>query len=248
MNERVSWKERLYALYISDGQARAPSESPEQLFASRANYIKHVIQKHIPTDYDIKIFDLGCGHGGFLYFLGRAGYHNLAGVDISWEQVNLAHRLGILCVEQGDIYQHVLTVDENTFDIILLMDILEHNSRPMLIALLDEVYRVLRPGGKCILHVPNAEGLYGMRILFSDLTHELAFTSRSIQQLFSAIGFEQIRCHEDKPIAHNLPSLVRRIIWDLGTVPAKLLRMAETGERSGPLSSNMTVTVTKPNV
>ncbi|MEZ4860949.1 MAG: class I SAM-dependent methyltransferase [Caldilineaceae bacterium] len=248
MTETTSWKERLYARYISDGQARVPGENIEQLFASRASYIKHVIQNYVPTDYNIKILDLGCGHGGFLYFLNRAGYSNLAGVDISWEQVNLAHRLGIDCVEHGDIYQYVLTVNENTFDIILLMDVLEHYSRPMLFALLDEVYRVLRPGGKCIVHVPNAQGMYGMRVLFSDLTHELAFTSRSIHQLFSAIGFEQIKCHEDKPIIHNLYSLVRRIIWDLGTVPAKLLWIAETGESSVILSSNMTVTVAKPNV
>jgi cyclopropane fatty-acyl-phospholipid synthase-like methyltransferase len=56
------------------------------------------------------------------------------------------------------------------------MDVIEHLTRQELFDLLDSVYRVLAPGGVCLVHVPNAEGLYGMRIRYGDFTHELAFS------------------------------------------------------------------------
>src|SRR5437870_7579155 len=42
-----------------------------------------------------RIADLGCGYGSFLYFLHEEGYRNIAGVDISAEQVDSARKLGI---------------------------------------------------------------------------------------------------------------------------------------------------------
>lgn len=245
MNEKPYWKDRLYARYISDGQARVETEEVERLFQSRAAYIQQVIRKFIPVDRGIKLLDLGCGHGAFLYFLERAGYPNIVGIDISSEQVDLAHRLGLPHVAQGDIYEYLLGLDGDSIDVILLLDVIEHYSRPQLFELLDEVYRVLRAGGKCIVHVPNGEGLFGLRTLFSDLTHELAFTVRSLQQLFFAVGFGHIACYEDRPIVHNLASGVRRTVWDVGTIPARLLRVAETGERQAILSSNMTAVAIK---
>ena len=109
------------------------------------------------------------------------------------------------------------------------MDVLEHFQRQQLFDTLDEVLRVLRPGGKCIAHVPNGTGLYGMRIRCGDLTHELAFTRRSAQQLFSTIGFRDTQCFEDRPVVHGPVSALRSFVWLLGTLPARLLMAAEQG-------------------
>ena len=91
------------------------------------------------------------------------------------------------------------------------------------------MFRILKPGGRCIAHVPNAEGLFGMRIRYGDMTHENAFTPKSAHQLFTTIGFEKVECHEDRPVIHNVKSLVRRIIWDVFTLVPRLLLTAETG-------------------
>ena len=68
-----------------------------------------------------------------------------------------------------------------------------------------------------------------MKIRYGDFTHELAFTPKSASQVFRVAGFREVRCFEDKPRVHGLTSLARRIIWDVGTLPSRLLLAAETG-------------------
>jgi len=121
------------------------------------------------------------------------------------------------------------------------MDILEHLEKGELLALLDQVYASLRSDGIVIIHVPNAEGLFGMRIRYGDLTHENCFTPRSIEQALNACSFHHVVCFEDKPIIHGAKSLLRRIIWELLTAPPRLLLAAETGSTRSILSQNMLV-------
>jgi len=41
----------------------------------------------LPEDKKAKIIDLGCGNGGFVYWLQQIGYQNAEGIDISAEQI-----------------------------------------------------------------------------------------------------------------------------------------------------------------
>jgi SAM-dependent methyltransferase len=245
MKAKQPWKGRLYAIYVSSGQAGDARAGPANYFSPRKPYIQAIIRQHIPPDRNLTILDLGCGHGAFLYFLQKAGYHNVHGVDISTEQVALAHKLGITTVEQADINSHLASVDSQTVDLVLLMDVLEHLTRQELFDVLPEVFRILRSGGKCIAHVPNAEGLFGMRIRYGDLSHEMAFTPKSGRQAFVAVGFRDVQCYEDKPVIHGVVSAARWLGWHLGTLPARLLLAAETGGTSFVVSQNMLVTALK---
>ena len=241
------WKDRLYAAYVSSGQANDSHLDPARHFAPRQPYIQRLIRQHITPNRNVRILDLGCGHGAFLYFLQQAGYQDIHGVDVSAEQVALAHRLGISSVEQQDIALYLTSVEEETVDVVLLMDVLEHLSRQELFDMLDKVFRILRPGGKCISHVPNASGLYGMQVRYGDLTHEMAFTPQSARQAFSTVGFHHIQCFEDKPVIHGAISILRRLLWNLGTLPSRLLLAAETGGAAFVLSQNMLITAVKPD-
>ena len=243
-----SWDKRLYDAYVSSGQASVTKDTVAAHLSWRKPYIDKVIQEHIPADRDGRILDLGCGYGAFLYFLAQEGYRNLDGVDASAEQVALAHDLGLAMVKNGDIYTYLNSLENGAVDVVLLMDVMEHFRRQALFDMLDEVFRVLRPGGNCIAHVPNGAGLYAMGVRYGDLTHELAFTPSSIKSLFSVIGFSDIRCYEDKPVVHGPASALRRLIWSVGTLPARVLMAAETGNRSAILSRNMTISALKPPV
>jgi predicted TPR repeat methyltransferase len=188
--------------------------------------------------------DLGCGHGTHLYFLKQKGYQNLVGVDTSPEQVELAHQLGVEEVQRGDI-EDFLSHDQQPADVVLLIDVLEHLPLDTGFDLLSSVFAKLNKGGRLIIHVPNAEGLYGMRIRYGDLTHEQAFTPTSIRQMLKTVGFSTITPSEDKPIIHGLPSLARRLLWGILTIPHRLLLMAETGYTHFILSQNMLVVAQK---
>jgi 2-polyprenyl-3-methyl-5-hydroxy-6-metoxy-1,4-benzoquinol methylase len=242
----ASWKKRLYDSYVSSGQAGTFTASAEQTFRPRKAYIEHLISKYFPSDRTAEILDLGCGHGAFLYFLAKAGYTRAFGVDTSSEQINKAHELGIDTAHCRPAFEYVSGLKSESLDMVILFDMLEHLERQELFNLLDEVQRVLRHGGVCLVHVPNGEGIFGMKIRFGDLTHVQAFTQNSARQLLSAIGFSQIRCYEERPVVHGIVSLVRRVLWALGTLQFRLLLAAETGSTKAILSENLLVLAVKP--
>ena len=180
-----------------------------------------------------------------LHYLRDAGYRNTAGVDVSPEQIARAHRLGLTDVRHADIDGFLDETAACSVDVVLLMDVLEHLTREELFRTLDGVVRVLANGGVCIAHMPNAEGLFGMRIRYGDFTHEQAFTAQSSRQVFRAVGFSRVSCHEDKPVVHGPISFARRVIWDAGTLPYRVLLAAETGSWGAILSQNLLVRAVK---
>lgn len=237
-----SWKSRLYNSYVSSGQAAANvKDQPEEMFHPRKAFLTHIISKFLPADRDAEIVDLGCGHGAFLYFLTQAGYRNVSGTDVSPEQIELAHKLGIAEAHLGHMSDILRGVKDDSVDVILAMDVLEHLTKDEMLHTLDEIRRVLKSRGMCIAHVPNAEGLYGMRVRYGDMTHEQAFTPSSARQVFGAVGFSKVSCYEDKPVVHGMKSFVRRVIWDAGTLYHRILLTAETGASSAVLSQNMLI-------
>ncbi|MFP5230268.1 MAG: class I SAM-dependent methyltransferase [Acidobacteriota bacterium] len=240
-----TWKASLYQAYVSSGQVQYTGGSAEDFLRGRRAYFQALIRKHFPKHRESRILDIGCGHGALLYFLGREGYCNLRGADASREQVDLACRLGITGIELGEAEDCLRACGKESVDVVALFDVLEHLTRQEFFDLLSEVKRVLSPGGMCIGHVPNAAGLFGAAIRYGDLTHEQAFTEFSIRQAFGALGFGETRCFEDKPVVHGLISLVRRVIWDVGSAPLRLLAVAETAERGPILSRNLLFVATR---
>jgi SAM-dependent methyltransferase len=241
-----SWKTRLYSSYVSSGQASVVSTaSPATAFRDRRPYINSIIRQHIPRDKRSTIVDIGCGHGTFIYFLRQAGYEDVIGIDTSEEQVAVAKQMGIDGVRHQALAEYLLATPGNSVDVVLLIDVLEHLGRAELFSTLDGVFRILRPTGRLIAHVPNGSGLFGMAIRYGDLTHELAFTKQSAEQLLRTIGFHGVACFEDLPVIHGLKSFARRLGWLLGTVPFRLLYAAESGGTTPIFSQNMLISCEK---
>lgn len=242
-------RDRLYASYVSSGQAHdiapdAPDENRHPKLFPPGNVARFVLGR-IPADRNTRIVDLGCGHGAVLYHLQRAGYRNLIGVDTSPEQIAVARRAGLSQTVQGDIESFAREMRTGSVGVVLLIDVLEHFSGSENLAVLDEVFRVLAPEGLCIAHVPNAEGIFGMRIRYGDLTHESAFTWRSASQLFAVAGFSRVRCYEDKPSVAGVKGLARRIVWETGAFYYRTLLAAETGSTRGLFTQNMFITAVR---
>lgn len=237
------WRRRLYDRYVSSEQGGMSSSNG---YRSEAPFINHIIARHVPVDRNIRILDLGCGAGGMIYWLKKAGYVNVSGVDASPEMVDAAVKAGIKEVKLGDLQTELKMSVDNSVDVIIVMDVLEHMGREVLFEICDDIFRVLRPGGRIIAHVPNAEGIFGSRIRYGDLTHELAFTSYSIRQILGTIGFGEIKCYEDKPIPHGLKSSIRAFLWQLGTAGFRMLYVAETGTIDCILSQNLLATAIVP--
>ncbi len=106
---------------------------------------------------DSKTLDVGCGEGSLAAILRSKGFTSLAGCDwLPHEKVTRAP--DGFAFRQIDLNGEGLTAyDPTSFDAIICSDVLEHLENPA--AALREFARVLVPGGKAIVSLPNAFNL-----------------------------------------------------------------------------------------
>jgi SAM-dependent methyltransferase len=112
--------------------------------------------------------DVGCGNGLFGAYLKKKTGCRLTGIDASEFGLAEAKKAGYdetrLC---GDLCAEPLPFPDASFDFVLCKDLLEHLIDPL--ALLREIRRVLKPGGRVLSLVPNHFTLAGrFKFLFTN--------------------------------------------------------------------------------
>jgi 2-polyprenyl-3-methyl-5-hydroxy-6-metoxy-1,4-benzoquinol methylase len=156
-----------------------------------ANWISTVIEPHIPEDRNTQVLDIGCGFGFALRAMRDLGFVNLKGVEISAEQAEQA-RLAGFDVEVTDDTIAWLEKNESKFSYVILLDVLEHVPVNQQITLLKAIYNSLKPGGKILLTVPNANAILFGRWRYNDYTHHSSFTEHSLHFVLSNAGFQNL--------------------------------------------------------
>jgi SAM-dependent methyltransferase len=136
-------------------------------------YFRDVTRHFAP---DAQMLDLGCGSAWLAQH-----FAHYTGVDGSAEAVAAASRRG-RTVLQHDLAQP-LPFDDACFDGVIAKDVLEHVPDP--VAVVREIHRVLRPGGRVFASSPDAQ-----RWVWDDYTHRRPFTRKSYRLLFADQGFE----------------------------------------------------------
>jgi cyclopropane fatty-acyl-phospholipid synthase-like methyltransferase len=234
------YRQRIYQGYLEAGAAAAVSDKLAE-FERREPYLKKLIREHFPADRGTAILDLGCGAGALEYVAGRLGYARIVGVDRSPPQVAAAHRLGLVSVQEGDLLAALESQADASQGLVIAFDVLEHFRKDEVMGFLDQVYRVLAPGGKLLIHTPNGASPLGGRVACGDFTHETIFTRESLAQLLTACGFSQVDCFEDQPVAHGLVSGLRWLLWQMLRGWWRFYLAVETGslDRREIFSQNM---------
>jgi SAM-dependent methyltransferase len=102
-------------------------------------------QQYFPVYAKGKLIDLGCGKVP-LY----EAYKNYIETNLCVDWENSLHKNPF--IDQTCDLSERLPFDDNSFDTILLSDVLEHIPEPE--KLCNEMARILRPGGSLILNVP----------------------------------------------------------------------------------------------
>jgi SAM-dependent methyltransferase len=223
------YRQRIYQRYLEAGAAVPAAEKLAE-FQRRAPYLERLIRQHFPEDRATAILDLGCGAGAIEYFARRHGFGNIMGVDRSPQQVAAARSLGLTGVREGDLLATLESLASESQGLVIAFDVLEHFAKDELLALVDQVARVLKAGGKFLLHVPNGESPFGARVRYADFTHELAFTRESLAQLLNACGFARIDCYEDQPVPHGIWSGGRWLMWKIIRGILRIYLAVETGQ------------------
>jgi SAM-dependent methyltransferase len=133
-------------------------------------------------------------------------------------------------VRQQDLREGLAALPPASLDVVVLFDLFHYFDRPEQIAIIDAVHRVLKPGGRWILHVPNGEALFAARMRYWDYLASGAFTHASIAQVLLASGFHEVKSYEDQPIPHGIKSWGRWVLWKTIRGVSRLVLAAETGD------------------
>jgi len=228
----------LYDRYVSTHTRRDPGTR---------HIVSHPLLRDLPDDPRSVLLDIGCGDGEFVARAEQLGYLDVSGVDISPEQVALAHRLGRTTVVQADVWDY-LAERPATYDAITASDVFEHFDRDEVISLLRRIHDSLVPGGVLLAQVPNAVSPFFGNYAYGDFTHRSVFTSRSAHQVLASTGFEEIRARELPPVAHGAKSAARRVAWAPISGCMKLALAVETGLLRGHLvTQNIALAARKPS-
>lgn len=144
-----------------------------------------------------RLLDVGCATGTFLLGMRRHSNLELFGVEISRHAAEIARSEG-LNVVTGSLEQAAFP-DEH-FDAITLWDVFEHLHDPA--GTLEELHRILRPGGALIMRVPNLDSwdarLFGPYWAGLDAPrHTYVFRIQDLRRFLSRAGFNRLemRCN-----------------------------------------------------
>lgn len=103
-----------------------------------------------------RLLDIGCGDGSFTILLKEAlKAKEVVGIEIAPEAIAALEKRSIKAY-QLDIDEQPFPFGNDYFDVVYCGEIIEHLFNPD--HLLQEVHRVLKPDGSCIITTPNLAG------------------------------------------------------------------------------------------
>ena len=137
-----------------------------------------------------RVLDLGCGSCDLAGYLAKTYHQQVTGIDISADsfpkQRGHSQRGRVRCIKKDAA--HLDFVEDGSFDAVVMMWALHEMTRPN--DILQEVHRVLRPGGKLlVIEFPRNS-------LAQRLWNENYYTSKKLADSLDKVGFQQISARQ----------------------------------------------------
>jgi 2-polyprenyl-3-methyl-5-hydroxy-6-metoxy-1,4-benzoquinol methylase len=200
----------------------------------------------LPANKSASIADIACGSGLLLRFFSIRGFTNCIGVDLSTEQLEVAKKLGLnVQLEEATAFLERHSIQ---YDLIVALDLIEHLKKEELLEFIDACYSALRPGGRLILQTPNCSSPFGASQRFSDFTHEIGLTPKSLTWVLRLSGFKEIVAREQGPIVHGFKSFIRFTLWNIVKLGFILFDLIETGSSERVYTRVFIISAIKPLV
>jgi len=166
----------------------------------RRHLIRRTLEHYLGPRGSIDILDVGCGSGRNLELLRQFG--TVRGVEPEGPGLEScrADGLGPDVVSPG--MADSLPFDDTSFDLVTAFDVLEHLEDDVLG--LQEMRRVLRPGGYALITVPAYRFLWSVHD--EVLGHRRRYVASEIHNLFNNNGFVVVR--RTYAISFALPAIL----------------------------------------
>jgi SAM-dependent methyltransferase len=183
------------------------------------------------------VLDIGCGRGEFLQVLREHGIAG-RGIDLNHEMVAECQAAG-LDVRETDALSYLRSLPDGALGGLIAAQVVEHLEPDYLLALLDEAFRVLRPGSPIALETINVTSWSAFFSSYlRDLTHVRPVHPDTLKFVVTASGFldAEIQLRAPLPESEKLlaaPRLTRAV--DIATTGAEgrgLLALADAFDRN----------------
>jgi 2-polyprenyl-3-methyl-5-hydroxy-6-metoxy-1,4-benzoquinol methylase len=185
-----------------DGLSPKRTKPPSYFDGARNDFVEA-----LPQSETAAILELGCANGGtgaLALASGKCGRY--VGIEISESAAEIA-RLRLTQVIVGDVEKMALPWDNETFDVLIMSEVLEHLSDPWRVV--RRLVNLVRPGGIVMASSPNVSHYRVILGLLSgkwelqdsgvmDRTHLRWFTPNSFREMFEMSG---VRVQRLEPIA-----------------------------------------------
>ena len=146
--------------------------------------IAEYVERWVPTD--AHVLEVGAGYCGWINAV--RGARKVA-VD-EWPDVARHASQSVEAVVL-DASTGLSRFADASFDLVLASNVIEHFEPDAAAALVGEIVRLLRPGGRLIVIQPNFR--YAYRYYFDDYTHRSMFTHVSLANLLRSRGLRMLR-------------------------------------------------------
>lgn len=165
--KRISlyWSDQLNnEIYLKNfpGIIRGTREYFDIIISARKKYLYYfdkISSFFVSESKNKKLLEVGCGMGTDLLAFAKAGY-SVSGIDLSDEHVKLARTCFNIYGHTGQINggnAEALEFENDYFDNVFSLGVLHHTPDPQVA--INEIYRVLKPGGRCFLMLYNKYSL-----------------------------------------------------------------------------------------
>lgn len=185
------WLKHVKEAYGIDITERSRNDLSERCI----HWLREIVKYKLPP---ARTLELGCAHGGLVFLMKFAGYDS-TGTEMSpWicDYAQSTFNIPMMCGSLED-----LSVHRESFDMIILMDVIEHLTDP--VGNLRSIAKVLKDDGVVIIQTPcwrETENTYEeMTIsnspflpMFVEKEHLHLFNENSIKQILADTGFPHL--------------------------------------------------------
>jgi O-antigen chain-terminating methyltransferase len=178
--------------------------SLENVLRGTPEEVKEEVKVYLPVleraGISSGILDVGCGRGEWLAVLRDAGMQS-RGIDLNRIVLEQC-RAQSLDVVESDALSYLAKQPDESLNAVTALHFAEHLPLKTLVRFLDEVGRVLKPGGLIILETPNPENLLvGSCNFYLDPTHHNPIPIPTMELLVEARGFRRQETLKLHPVA-----------------------------------------------
>jgi 2-polyprenyl-3-methyl-5-hydroxy-6-metoxy-1,4-benzoquinol methylase len=172
-----------------------PNRARRDLPERDTYWVGCLLKQRLPPQ---RVLEIGCAHGGFVAIMRWAGF-DATGMELSPWIVEWVQQTFDVPAIAGLVEEQ--TFAPGSFDVIVLMDVLEHLINP--VATMRSCVELLAPDGLLMIQTPdyNPAKSYEEMIAQNDIfqkmfvpnEHTFLFTQQSIQQMLGSVGLSYFR-------------------------------------------------------